>query len=171
LVQPAFPPLSGYNQRYPISGLDNWAIPHINQIGKTVYPEVEDAGYLPRAFFFRGIQPGSNALKTYPLAAMGDLDYTQNSVGNYSLSWGNEAANTAIGLLEEFWNGWIVGRDEELEWEQAIYLDLEAFLSLDWHIPYRLQTPDGEIDGVIKKINMVLTDHGIKNVVATFFKL
>ena len=66
---------------------------------------------------------------------------------------------------------WLNGREEELEWQQGLLMNLEDLLSLKNYEPYRLLHSDGEIDGVIKQLNFVLGSRGIKDVVGTFFKI
>lgn len=168
-VSDPYPPIAVYNRGYP-GELNGWTIPAMRQTGKTIYPDVSDNGYMPRAAIYRGLQEGTSG-KDYPYGSLGDLDNALNSVGNYSLTWGNEATHTATGILETFWNDWINGREEELTWEQRILLDLNELLSINYYSPYRLRTPDGEIDGVIRQIDVTLTNQGIRNSVISFLKL
>jgi hypothetical protein len=170
IISSDFAPLPVLPQN-PNGSLFRWATPVIDQVGKTTYEGVSDGGYNPRSVIYRGIHPGSNALKTYPYGTIGDLDYDGNIIGDFGLGWGTESIYVQVGILERFWLSWLNGREEELEWEQALHLDLEQLLSLKNNHPYRLLHSSGEIDGVVKQLNYTLGSRGIKNVVGTFFKL
>ncbi len=118
--------------------------PYVNQAGQSQF---EGAQFLPfslRLMFWRGIVPASllgtapaytqHSTYNYPLGHYHNLDYNNNVIGEYSLSWDGDA-----GLKSKFWNDWLNYLSQLEQYQWYIPLNSNDLLNLDLLRPKRIK--------------------------------
>ena len=163
-IENSYPPLPPYNQFHPINNTGEWRTPVIGQIGKTVYPEVEDKGYIIRTFFYKGFKSGLNVPDTYPFGTMVNIDWGGANIGAYSLHLTTLAGISSRGIREEFFEK--IEENENPEISQIMDLDFMELKKLKYHTPKIIQHEDGTVNCIIKSIDfqMSMDKIGLSNI-------
>jgi len=159
-IEVKFPPMANMDDGHPVLA-GNWKVPTIRQVGNTPYPDVEADEWMPRPFFMRGMHPSSTA-QNYPLGTHGNLDYAGTSVGSYGLTWKANPGESDTSIIEGFWNGWVIDREEEATIEMVLSPRIEDIITIPYHQPVILATEDGYIRVAIMQISTGVSSNGIE---------
>ena len=169
-----WPPTGSMTQPHPFTGpAEGWEIPALSQAGKTVFvsddgQEVEAEEFIFRPFFYKGFETGQQTTKQYPWGTARNINFNGSNIGPWSLY------NTVIpglsdrGIWEEMFLPFYGDQFDRPEILQNVDLDLDDLLKINYFKIVRLRCEDGDFDGLIKQLDIVINMNRIEATRAYF---
>lgn len=138
----------------------SWKIPYMSQEGTYTFAKRITSEIKPRLLFYRGMQPDTLG-NDYPFASADTTDGAGNVVGNYALSWQDEA-----GIYETWWKDYVDFIYKTRLVTLSLDLEIAQIINLDFHRKKRING----VDYFINKLSTTITMDGISAVTAELYK-